>query len=534
MIFSEYEISILENNLFGIDINEESVEITQLALWLRTAKPNRKLNFLDNNIKCGNSLIADPKIDTTKAFDWQNEFPHVFAKGGFDVVIGNPPYVDSETMVKFKQRERQKLSELYSVATGNWDLFVVFIDKAIQIVKKMGMVSMIVPNKFIASKYSIDVRRLMSGKNLLSITDYSKVKVFERADVYPCVFTLENSNTCNKTKMIRMKTSESIFCTNIVDSQLLKNEIHWDQFFVDSEAQSILQKISHFTELKNYLPDLFGAATVEEAYLLKDKIIEYNHQSRNYKRIANTGTIDRYANLWNHRPMQYIKSKYIAPIIFDNEIKKINPTRLKQANSPKIIVARMSLSPEAFYDKGEYLAGKSTTIILGNEKTLKFVLTILNSKLISFWFTQSFSSIAMSGGYLNIGVSELSKIPICDTQDKQPFITLADRMQSLHVDLQTMRQHFLERLTDHFDNIKITRVLLQFEQLDFKQLLTILKKQKINIALNKQPEWKEFFMSCLIQCRNIIKQISETDHKIDQLVYKLYGLTSKEIKVIEG
>ncbi|MDR1962716.1 MAG: N-6 DNA methylase, partial [Planctomycetaceae bacterium] len=90
---------ILNNNLFGVDINEESVEITKLALWLRTAKPNRKLNFLDKNIKCGNSLISDPKIDPEKAFDWHKEFPHVFKKGGFDVVIGNPPYVDSETMV---------------------------------------------------------------------------------------------------------------------------------------------------------------------------------------------------------------------------------------------------------------------------------------------------------------------------------------------------------------------------------------------------------------------------------------------------
>ncbi|MDR1485360.1 MAG: N-6 DNA methylase, partial [Planctomycetaceae bacterium] len=81
IVFSEYEISILENNLFGVDINEESVEITKLALWLRTAKPNRKFNFLDKNIKCGNSLISDPKIDPDKAFDWHKEFPHIFKNG---------------------------------------------------------------------------------------------------------------------------------------------------------------------------------------------------------------------------------------------------------------------------------------------------------------------------------------------------------------------------------------------------------------------------------------------------------------------
>ena len=91
MVLSEVENTILENNLFGVDINEESVEIAKLSLWLRTAKKGRELTTLSNNIKCGNSLIDDPTVAGDKAFHWQNEFPEVFAKGGFDVIIGNPP-----------------------------------------------------------------------------------------------------------------------------------------------------------------------------------------------------------------------------------------------------------------------------------------------------------------------------------------------------------------------------------------------------------------------------------------------------------
>ena len=90
--FTYHSESILENNLFGVDLNEESVEIAKLSLWLRTAEPNRKLNSLNNNIKCGNSLIDDPEVAGDKAFNWQQEFPQVFERGGFDVVIGNPPY----------------------------------------------------------------------------------------------------------------------------------------------------------------------------------------------------------------------------------------------------------------------------------------------------------------------------------------------------------------------------------------------------------------------------------------------------------
>ena len=95
MMFEEYsDNSILENNLYGVDINEESVEITKLSLWLHTAQKDRKLTTLNNKIKCGNSLIDDSAIAGEKAFNWEKEFPEVFAKGGFDVVIGNPPYVD--------------------------------------------------------------------------------------------------------------------------------------------------------------------------------------------------------------------------------------------------------------------------------------------------------------------------------------------------------------------------------------------------------------------------------------------------------
>ncbi|MFO7811185.1 MAG: DNA methyltransferase, partial [Candidatus Delongbacteria bacterium] len=85
--------AILENNLYGVDINEESVEIAKLSLWLRTAHKDRKLSNLNNNIKCGNSLIDDPEVAGDKAFDWAKEFPDIMKNGGFDVVIGNPPYV---------------------------------------------------------------------------------------------------------------------------------------------------------------------------------------------------------------------------------------------------------------------------------------------------------------------------------------------------------------------------------------------------------------------------------------------------------
>lgn len=91
LVMTDNITEILENNIFGVDINEESVEIARLSLWLRTVKVGRKLNDLSGHIKCGNSLISDPSVAGELAFDWEKAFPKVFEKGGFDVVIGNPP-----------------------------------------------------------------------------------------------------------------------------------------------------------------------------------------------------------------------------------------------------------------------------------------------------------------------------------------------------------------------------------------------------------------------------------------------------------
>src|SRR5690554_4860994 len=144
MILSEVENSILENNLFGVDINEESVEIAKLSLWLRTAQKGRKLTTLNNNIKCGNSLINDPNVAGDKAFNWQNEFPKIFQKGGFDVVIGNPPYVFTRTGEFMEESKNYILdyvlensisttSKGLNIQKGKINLFAIFIIKAIEI-----------------------------------------------------------------------------------------------------------------------------------------------------------------------------------------------------------------------------------------------------------------------------------------------------------------------------------------------------------------------------------------------------------------
>jgi len=148
MVLSDIEKSILENNLFGVDLNEESVEIAKLSLWLRTAQLNRKLNDLNNNIKCGNSLIEDSEVAGDKAFNWQDSFPKIFEKGGFDVVIGNPPYTYRNAI---SELEKEYFKKNYLSNEGNFDLYKFFIEKLTSLNATNGYSSLIVPNTFLSA-----------------------------------------------------------------------------------------------------------------------------------------------------------------------------------------------------------------------------------------------------------------------------------------------------------------------------------------------------------------------------------------------
>src|SRR5690606_39090993 len=155
MILSEVENSILENNLYGVDINEESVEIAKLSLWLRTAQRGRKLTSLSSNIKCGNSLIDSKAVAGDKAIKWEKEFPEVFGKGGFDVVIGNTPYVHLESVINIAE---QLSSFCYDTFDRRGDLYSLFVERGIDILKKEGVISYILPNKWLQAGYGKKLR----------------------------------------------------------------------------------------------------------------------------------------------------------------------------------------------------------------------------------------------------------------------------------------------------------------------------------------------------------------------------------------
>jgi len=189
MVFQNIENTILENNIYGVDINEESVEIAKLSLWLRTAQPRRKLNTLNDNIKCGNSLIDDPKIAGNKAFNWKNEFSKVFQNGGFDVVIGNPPYVgekghsgifeDLKQIPKWKEYYRRRSNTYYY-----------FIKHGIELMKDNGLQSLIIPREFTNADWANKVRQsIIELSQIIEIVDFNTLKIFDDAGTTSLILT---------------------------------------------------------------------------------------------------------------------------------------------------------------------------------------------------------------------------------------------------------------------------------------------------------------------------------------------------------
>ena len=345
-------------------------------------------------------------------------------KDGFDIVIANPPYIDSETMERTMPEMRRIYRELYSTASGNWDMFIVFIEKGNRLLKNNGVQSYIVPNKLVAAKYADALRSFMAQQNIFIIRDYGSVPVFE-AFVYPCVFVLSKQVNDKPVKFETMLNLSNIDSSHIVDRKIFNRDTLWDKYFIDTDKLNIILSVSSHKCLSEVVSQICGSATVAEAYLVKEVLID-EYKNGNLKFI-NTGTIDKYTSLWGIRDTQYIKGRYHTPSINKTSLQHISDRRLAQSVSNKIIVAGMSKEIEAYYDEGEYLAGKSTTIILDDSTKLKLIYAILNSKLLTFWLRINFNSLKMSGGFINVGVNELSQIPIADCESiKNNIVDLID------------------------------------------------------------------------------------------------------------
>jgi len=515
--FQGVENSILENNLYGVDINEESVEIAQLALWLRTAKPHRKLNSLNQNIKCGNSLISDPAVAGEKAFNWQEQFPKVFERGGFDVVIGNPPYVNMANIQN--ERERKFYQDNYSTVKNKCDLYSIFTEKAQSLLHENGLLGFIFPNSWMGTESFSKFREFLS----------KIVKVYQLVELPPGVFedAIVTTVLCFY-QNIKPEASNNVEIYTCIDKQFVKKDfvLSYEQILKNPNSSFAFEKTISLENvpckmLSEIASFSLGIKTSDDArFIFKNPIDESCYKmirGRNISRWSHP-----YSNEWIwYQPTLICEKPGGRPRVLENFLV-----------DRKIVIQDIATQITATIDSEKYLCNDTLNIIysLNGDNSFEYILCVLNSKLVNVWFKKIFPA------GLHIKTNQLEQIPIptVTLDAQQPFITLADTMLSLNKQLHEKRSRFLRRLSENFEGVKITTALQTFDQMEFKAFVAELKKQKIKLSLAQQDEWEDYFNQYRDDCQQLSEQIAQTDREIDQRVYQLYGLTDDEIKIVEG
>lgn len=202
---------------------------------------------------------------------------------------------------------------------------------------------------------------------------------------------------------------------NNITSSLLR-KYPWDIFFFGSDLSKVLIRLLNEKKKFGDLVDFLSPCTVSEAYIIKDNLIDKN-KDFGYKKLINSGTIDKYISKWGRKNTTYIKSTYSFPCINNEHLQKISYNRFNQANQCKIIIANMTQDLEAFIDvKSEYLAGKSTVIGLGKYEDLLYVTGLINSSLISKLYKTVNHSTKMKGGALSVTAKRISELPLIENK----------------------------------------------------------------------------------------------------------------------
>ena len=500
--------------LYGVDLNPESVEISKLSLWLRTLTKDKPLTNLDNNIKSGNSITE---------FDFQEEFSEVFSKGGFDVVIGNPPYVRQESLKDIKTI----LEEKYATYIGTADLYCYFYELGIRLLKTGGVLGYITSNKWLRINYGKNIRKMLNEYYIIEIEDHGKVKMFVDAGVETNIIIVKKINRQNpQVKIVLTEENNKTFETN------QSNFSEDGYLFLDNRLKIVKEKIDNIGKQlgewsievnRGVLTGLNDAFTIDkEKY---NELIKKDRKNKeilvpllrgqdirryeiNYKDLYLINTHNGYK--FNDEKIPEIKiDDYPSIKEYLNEFEPAlskrgdkgktpynlrNCAYLEEFNKEKIVYGQISKIPKFSYDLSKFILNDTAFIITGEK--LKYLLVMLNSNLIWKATMLFYSGIVLSSG-IKLGKNSISKIPIIvPIQEQEEYLTnLADKM------------------------------------LESKEKLSKLNKL-LELAVNDKNYEMQLELKEKIEDLN--EEILDTDYAIDSYVYDMYGITAEERALIEG
>ena len=522
-IYSSLSCSTIEalnnisNNIYGVELDSESVEITKLVVFLKLKSYDRKFTPKIFNIKCGNSLIEDQTI-SSNAFTWNINF---------DIVFGNPPYVNIYK-ISSNKKELDYYKKVYLSAYKKFDLYVLFLERGLNLLKDNGLLAYIIPSNFLNQPYGFKIRQIiLNNTDIVKIVDLTKFKIFKNASNSLIILFLNNS--ISKDNLI---TIEYPIDSLLLDDTL-KNHIS-QEIFKSFEDKTIRLKLNNDNlrvlkkiQDKSILIDEICHVAVGTRGIPQSKFHLSKKLDSNSRRLIVGKNIQKYyinyEGLWlNYLPDELVNP--MSPELFEKE---------------KIVI-RDILSNNHFliaYDSNHYFTSHTTSICflksqlpdlyggdeseLSEDFDLKYVFGFLTSKVVEFYFKLFISS------EIHLYVNDIRRLPIVnapkDFQDEIVYIT--NQLLLLNEDLHLELNSFYQFLNYN----KLSRKLKKYYLLDVSEFECELNKKNLSLS----PKILKEFLKSVSHINHLNSEIKYFEDQLDRLIYDLYDFSSSEIQIIE-
>lgn len=444
----EAEIESLYHSHFSIQRRDQKLAVQNKIKALRTEMTDILSRSLGSRKKSEHIAEWNPFDPQSSAdfFDSHWMFGRSLAEG-FDIVIGNPPYIDSENMTNTNLRLREYIQATYSMTKGNWDIYIAFYERGFKLLNKYGILTYITPDKWISKPFG-DALRLQTTGKIYSILKAGR-DVFESANVDAIVSLFINKSQ----PILRIYdiNESGIVQKHMIAKDTLKPPYAYDWLFSDyfdffTKIESQQYKLSHVGLCEN-------ACATSDAYKLKEFILDESiiDKQVDYLKIINTGTIGKYASKWGAREMVYLGARHLRPVVQRAQfLANFQNSYGKKSILPKLIVKGLNLLDACIDSEGEIIPGK-TTLMITSEKlvSLKFLLGVLNSKVVFFYLKEKYPASSYNLG-TTFTKDMINNLPIPKILDKgsSDMILVVDRILAAKHEDQSADTSALEREID--------------------------------------------------------------------------------------
>jgi type I restriction-modification system DNA methylase subunit len=573
---------ILSQNLYGVDVNAESVEITKLSLWLKTAKQGKELDSLDHNIRVGDSLIEDSNFAYLKhGLSWNRAFPEVFAAGGFDVVLGNPPYVRQELLKNMKPY----LQKHFDVYHGVADLYCYFFERGLRLLKHGGRLGYISSSTFFKTSSGSALRSYLKKHAALdSVTDFGDLQIFEGVTTYPAILTMRKSTSSGAFKFWKVKAiPEGNFGQAFGESA---QDYPQDKLSAGSwelESDALRQLRDKIVRGKKTLKQVYGSPNrgvltgFNKAFVIdrktRDRLIADDSNSEElikpwlegkdlkrwraeprdiYMIFTRRGVdIEKYPAILSHlekfrgglepkpenwRPKKP-NDKWLGRKSGSYKWYEIQDSidYYQEFEKSKISYPHFNAERNFFCDaSGSFSNDKSYLISSSSMELLGY----LNSSVA--WFLLTGMSPPVRGGFheLRIQYVETLTIPSLSQKQKAALALKASSCLALADETLGVTNAFTRRIRDlcppNRDHKLTTKLLEWWKLADFAAFRVEVKKTfKADIAPKERNDWEDLFTTGKADTEKLVAEIKRNENEINVIVYQLFDLKPKEIALLE-